>query len=230
MTGGRHRASEPPPPDGGPATVSIDSSTGPPAARPTPDGDLVDCAREFLARTAPPVAQGFLADWPLSRARRTMTPSPLAATRWLAVAAREHPAAAGPLLDLLGANAGSLAWRQTYTVGQVGAAFIDNYGWAELVGPRGLAPSDRIACGILILGPHTHYPSHCHEAYEVYVPLAGTARWKQGERGWHDAAPGSAVEHASETPHAIQTMVEPLVALFLWRSRDLAQSARLEPP
>ena len=49
----------------------------------------------------------------------------------------------------------------------------------ELVGPLGPAPSERLACGILILGPRTLYPPHRHEAYEVYVPAdRGTAMWE----------------------------------------------------
>ena len=195
-----------------------------------PDGDLIDRAREFLAGNAPPVAQAFLADWPAAGARRTVPPRPLAAARWLAVAARAHSASAGALLERLAAVADSLAWRQTYAAKDLGASFLDNYCWTELVGPRGLAPSERLACGILVLGPHTLYPSHRHEAYEVYVPLAGTAKWQQGERGWRDQAPGTAVEHPSDVPHAMRTAAEPLVALYLWRSHNLAQSAQLEAP
>ena len=193
-----------------------------------PDGDLVDFAREFLAREAPALAQVLLADWPDSRARRAVAPHPLPVTRWLAAAAREAPAPARRLLGRLTALADSLAWRQTYTASELGAAFMHNYGWTEFVGPRGLAPSDRLACGILVLGPHTEYPWHRHEAYEVYVPVAGTAEWQQGDRAWQLQAPATAIEHASDVPHAMRTTVEPLVALYLWRSHDLTQSARLE--
>lgn len=194
----------------------------------TPDGDLVDRARAFLARDAPAVAQAFLTDWPDTGARRAVPPHPLPVARWLSVAARGTSAPANSLLALLAAVADSLAWRQTYTAKDLGATFMDNYGWTELVGPRGLAPSERLACGILTLGPHTHYPSHRHEAYEVYVPLAGTAKWQQGESSWQNRAPGTAVEHASDVPHAMRTATEPLVALYLWRSHNLAQSAQLE--
>ena len=193
-----------------------------------PDGDLIDRARDFLARDAPAVAQAFLADWPDSHTRRAVPARPRAVTRWLGVSAPGNSVAARALLERLAAVADSLEWRQTYAAEDVGARFMENYGWTELVGPRGPAPSERLACGILILGPRTLYPPHRHEAYEVYVPLAGTAEWRQGARGWHSYAPGTVVEHASDVAHAMRTAEEPLVAIYLWRSHNLAQSAQLE--
>ena len=193
-----------------------------------PIGDLIDRARDFLARDAPAVARAFLADWPDSRTRRTVPARPLAVARWLGVSAPGNSVAARALLEQLAEVADALDWRQTYAAKDVGATFMDNYGWTELVGPRGPAPSERLACGILILGPRTLYPPHRHEAYEVYVPLAGVAEWCQGARGWQSYAPGTAVAHASDVAHAMRTAEEPLVALYLWRSHNLAQSAQLE--
>ncbi len=89
---------------------------------------------------------------------------------------------------------------------------------------------ERIACGFLILGPSTHYPRHRHEAEEIYLPLSGTAAWQQGDAGWQDRAPGALIHHASEEPHAMRTRGSPLLALYLWRSDNLAQKARLDRP
>jgi len=84
-------------------------------------------------------------------------------------------------------------------------------------------------CGVLLLGPHVTYPPHRHEADEIYVPLAGTAAWKHGNEGWRERLPGSVIHHAPYVPHAMQTGQEPLLALYLWRSEDLAQQSRLDP-
>ncbi|HYM27830.1 MAG TPA: dimethylsulfonioproprionate lyase family protein [Steroidobacteraceae bacterium] len=195
---------------------------------PAPDGDLIECARQFLSADAPALARAFLDLWPPRHPRRAVAPRPIAAARWLALAARQSQAPAGSLLERLAGESGSLAWRQSYGTGDLEQTFFDNYGWVELIGPQGLAPSDRLACGVLVLGPHTLYPPHRHEAYEVYVPLAGTAEWQRGTEGWLIQAPGSAIEHASEVPHAMRTAAEPLVALYLWRGRDLAAGSRLD--
>jgi hypothetical protein len=37
------------------------------------------------------------------------------------------------------------------------------------------------------------------------------------------------IHHAPYVPHAMQTGQEPLLALYLWRSENLAQQSRLDP-
>ena len=79
-----------------------------------------------------------------------------------------------------------------------------------------------------MLGPATLYPHHRHEAEEIYVPLSGTAAWQRGDAIWREHPPGTLIHHLSEEPHAMRTGEEPLLALYLWRSSDLAQKARLD--
>jgi hypothetical protein len=76
--------------------------------------------------------------------------------------------------------AAALAWRRSYSAASVGAEFYEGYGWSEFAGLTGPVQSARLACGVLLLAPHVHYPLHRHEAEEIYVPLSGTARWQQG--------------------------------------------------
>ena len=119
-----------------------------------------------------------------------------------------------------------LMWRQTYAAGDVGDAFLRNYGYAEIVGMKSL-PSRRIACGFLILGPSTLYPRHRHEAEEIYIPLRGTARWQQNDAVWRERRPGAVIHHMSDEPHSMQTGAQPLLALYVWRGGQLNQKARL---
>jgi hypothetical protein len=128
-------------------------------------------------------------------------------------------------------SAASLAWRQTYSVAEVGAHFLRNYGWAEILSPRARpTATPQISCGVLVLGPDTFYPPHRHEAEEIYLPLAGTAEWRQGDddASWRRRSPGTLIHHSSEEPHAMRTGDEPLLAMYLWRSADLRQGARLD--
>jgi hypothetical protein len=129
---------------------------------------------------------------------------------------------------MLADTAEALAWRRSYSAAAVGAEFYENYGWTEIAGLTGPMPSDRLACGLLLLGPLVHYPPHRHEAEEIYVPLAGTARWRQGREPWRERPPGAVLHHARHEPHAMMTGREPLVALYLWRSESLAQSSALD--
>jgi len=130
---------------------------------------------------------------------------------------REHD-----LLHFLADNRHAFHWGQTYTEGDFGANFIDNYGWLELFGTRGHFTDDGVAGGFLILGPHLHYPDHHHVAEEIYVPLTGGAGWRMGDSSYVERAAGEVIHHPSNINHAMMTGPEPLLALYLWRGGPLA--------
>ena len=155
------------------------------------------------------------------------SPAPIFPVRWPEIA---DGAAFG--IDLVAAvcqAARSLSWRQTYAAKDIDRVFLDNYAWSEILGANGPLASERLACGFLLLGPSTLYPRHRHEAEEIYLPLSGTASWQQGDAPWRERSPGTPIHHASNEPHAMRTDARPLLALYLWRSANLAQKARLDP-
>jgi Dimethlysulfonioproprionate lyase len=184
--------------------------------------------KQLLVSLQEPRLAPFLSDWPLAVATRTVAPCTLSVLRWLPRLAEDPDAFGSDLVNAVYHAAPLLAWRQTYTVDDVDTAFLDNYGWSEILGTAGPLPSARIACGFLLLGPSTHYPRHRHEAEEIYLPLCGTAAWQQGDAIWRERAPGTVIHHAGEEPHAMRTGGGPLLALYLWRSNHLAQKARLD--
>jgi hypothetical protein len=165
----------------------------------------------------------FLADW-----QREWRFREAAARRTLPVLSRMVEFASDPrafgqsVIAELCRAAPRLAWRQTYTAAEVGAEFLRNYAWTEIVGAAGPLVSEHLACGFLLLGPQTRYPPHHHPAEEIYVPLSGAARWLQGDGVWRERHPGSVIRHASEEPHAMQTDAQPLLALYLWRGATTA--------
>jgi len=108
-------------------------------------------------------------------------------------------AAAGALV----AAAPTLAWRRSYSPAAVGAQFYENYGWTEFAGLTGPIPSKHLACGVLLLGPQVTYPPHRHEAEEIYVPLAGTAKWRHGNESWRERPPGNVIHHARHESRSI---------------------------
>ncbi len=190
-------------------------------------------AAESLARavvlqlTSLPAAAPFLMDLPVLEAVRAAAPRRLPVCGWLPDLAELAAPATRGLVQEFVAAADALEWRQTYAASDFGAEFLDRYGWTELIGLRGPIPSERIACGFLMLGPGIEYPAHAHEAEELYLPLAGEALWMRDEEGFVARAPGAPVEHPSWTPHAMRTLGDPMLALYLWRGGDLAAKSKI---
>jgi hypothetical protein len=187
-------------------------------------GGLPARTRRLLDSLKAPVLAPFLADWtaetpPLEAG--TGGPA-LPVLAWLPRCAADPRCLDPALVAELCAAAPRLAWRQSYEPREVGAAFLQNYGWTEFLG----VPA-RIACGVLLLGPATLYPPHSHPAEEVYVPLSGTAEWLQGDGVWRPQPPGSLIHHRSQETHAMRANDEPLLALYLWRGADMS-AARLD--
>ena len=167
-----------------------------------------------------PAAAPFLADWPVGEAQRQCAPQWLPVCDWLD--RLDPPAMTAGLVAALITAAPQLQWRQTYTAADFGPAFLTGYGWTEFIGLRGPRPSTTMACGVLLLAPGLIYPSHAHQAEEVYLPLSGVAEWQQGDGGFAPVPPGQVIHHASWQPHAMRCGPEPLAALYLWRGGDLA--------
>jgi hypothetical protein len=189
---------------------------------------LADHLHRVLRGLHAPLLLPFLKDWPTSSTQREIEPQSLPVLRWLPQVCEAAPPFSCELVGALLEAASLLAWRRSYTLEEVGAGFLDNYGWTELIGLEGPTVSQSIACGVLLLGPEVTYPAHSHEAEEIYVPLAGTAAWKRGSESWRKRTPGSVIHHARHQPHAMQTHSSALLALYLWRSKDLAQKSRIE--
>jgi hypothetical protein len=192
-----------------------------------PEIHLAVCAHRLLRELHSPQVAAFLDDWPATPEPRSVDPNALPVLRWLPQVRKEALPFSARFINACADAAALLAWRRSYTAAEVSAEFLDNYGWTELVGLEGPLPSEQLACGVLLLGPQVTYPAHLHEAEEIYVPLAGTAAWRRGEEDWCDRPPGTVIHHARYEPHAMRTGASALLALYVWRSKDLAQKSRI---
>lgn len=189
---------------------------------------LVGATKQLLQGLGDPIVDRFLRFWPAAaRPLRAQLPGALPVLAWLDLACRAGATGAEDVLAQLFALSPRLAWSQTYIAADFGPAFLERYGWTELIGRRGPVPSKQIAVGFLLFGPHTEYPSHSHEAEEVYLPLSGHAAWQRGAEAWRARPPGEPIHHAGGMPHAMRTETEPLLTLYLWRGGDLAQKSRI---
>ena len=111
----------------------------------------------------------------------------------------------------------ALPWRQT--VGYLDVLsrdYLDNYGYVQLLGPNSIAKNPTVRVGIGLWGPHLHYPTHKHEAEELYHVLAGepTFGGRDGER--RTTRPGDAVHHAPGQEHYQDFGSTPTVLLYCW--------------
>ena len=163
--------------------------------------------------------------------RQTRTCPPLLAPKRLPACRHWGPALAGTvdaMAELLAPLAEALHWVQNpnYTAANMGAGYMDNYAYANLVGTRSLIGERGYALGVLLLGPGLTYPPHAHPANEVYYVVGGAADWRSGGGPWKTRAPGSLIHHPSGLVHATRTRDDPLLALYLWWG-DIETHARL---
>jgi hypothetical protein len=186
--------------------------------------DLTGHWREVFER----LAKMFAADVSNVR-RRSRRPDALppqfhSVVQYLPAALALAPPSTAAVCASLTALQGALHWRQnaSYT----DPHFLRGYGYCELLGPNGHWHTNRLALGLLLLGPELTYPEHAHPATEIYVVLSGNAQWRQGADPWRQRPPASVIQHASMEPHAMRTGAEPLLAAYLWRDH-LHEPARL---
>lgn len=125
------------------------------------------------------------------------------------------------------ADVAGLAWAQSFASGEASPAFLANYGWTEIIGPRAPLRAARLSAGFLLLGPRVAFPLHRHPAEEVYVPLSGTAVWRRGRRPFGPVPPGRIIHHSPWLPHAMRTSDEPLLAMYVWRGDDFTEAPML---
>lgn len=132
-------------------------------------------------------------------------------------------AARGAAHDLAGAArllGSSAAWTQTasYVNDPPNPTFLDGYAHATLAGrpdDTGPGPDGAVALGLVLLGPHVHYPPHHHPADEVYLPLTD-ATWLDDDGGYTTRPAGTLLHHRPWQPHGMHTGDAPLLAVYLW--------------
>lgn len=116
-----------------------------------------------------------------------------------------------------------LQWRQSssYSDAVLGEGFTDNYGWAEIIGPRGFFPGNDFLLGLLMLGPERHYRDHYHPAPELYWLLTSGSLWSRNSGAFELKPPGAIIWHSPMLLHATKTETAPLLTVWCWTSDTL---------
>lgn len=184
--------------------------------------------KNYLNQLNSPHLAPFLADWPTAPIQtRFPSPTTLPVLDHLP-SLTNYTKQATTLVQTLIANTAHLHWGQTYSASDFGSAFLQQYGWTELMGLRGPFANTKLACGFLLLGPNLEYPLHSHEAEEVYVPLVNGTIWARESESWEGQPVDQPIYHPSWLRHGMRTTHTPFLALYLWRNGNLIQKSRIE--
>ncbi len=111
----------------------------------------------------------------------------------------------------------TLVWGQNprYNAENKGAEFMDNYAWSGL----GLAGSDKMSFGVLLLGPGVTYPPSSYESEGVFLVIGGTPEWKSGDDPWVRVEPGNIIYRPYGGSEGKRPGDEPMLALYAWMYR-----------
>ncbi len=131
------------------------------------------------------------------------------------------------LTDALLEAAPYLQWRQSYAEDQVGAPFLANYAWANIVSPEGPYISEDVRVCFGYWGAGLDYPDHTHEPSEIYVTLAGCAKFRSASQGARHCAPGALWKNESGVRHGALIEPGPLLAMAVWRGAQLTARSEL---
>jgi len=134
-----------------------------------------------------------------------------------------------PVMQAICNAAHLLRWQQTYTEADgFSRAYLDAYGWFNLVSPEGIFINDTIRVSAGYLGGGLKYPQHWHEPEEFYLILAGKATFYSDDRTPRLCGPGDVVHHESNQKHAIEMTDGPFFAAAFWRGGGLLAKSDLE--
>jgi hypothetical protein len=188
---------------------------------------LYNAVRAYLGSKADPLVQRMAHHLPRSPRPRELPPRSYPVTDHFGALGRTRDCRSDPILEALAKGEPFLHWGQSYNEADFGRRFLDNYAYMEILGTRGHLRSDKIATGLLMLGPHTDYPAHRHIAEELYVVVAGNAGWRRGTPDYVSRPPGAVIHHPSQAVHAIRTTTEALLVLYIWWGGALAQKSEI---
>jgi len=109
-------------------------------------------------------------------------------------------------------------WRDTYAGTNVSDRFMDAFGCYSLIGQNGFFKSDQMNAWVVYMPAGLYYPWHQHPAEEMYLCLAGEAIFKKDGAPDQRMSEGGATMHASNQPHAMETLDHPVICYVVWRN------------
>ncbi|MEM8730678.1 MAG: dimethylsulfonioproprionate lyase family protein [Pseudomonadota bacterium] len=115
--------------------------------------------------------------------------------------------------------AGSAAiWRETYKGTDIGDQFLTQFGCYAIIGDAAPFFSHNFRLFVVYMPPGLNYPWHHHPAEEIYLVVSGRAVFRTRNRPDELLHEGHTMFHASNEPHAMETLDDPVLCLVAWRN------------
>ena len=122
------------------------------------------------------------------------------------------------LCDAIVGSAKDVIWRETYKGTNIGNDFLDKFACYEIIGRDAPFASNKMRSFVVYQPPGVYYPWHQHPAEEIYIVLAGKAKFSLEQRPSRILKPGDHSFHPSNQPHALETLSDPVMAYVVWRN------------
>ncbi|MFK7938670.1 MAG: dimethylsulfonioproprionate lyase family protein [Roseovarius sp.] len=108
-------------------------------------------------------------------------------------------------------------WQELYKDTDIGEDFLSRFGFTCLIGDGGAFDSPSMGAWLLYMPAHLHYTWHHHLADEMYLVVAGSARFMRDGAPDETLTPGQTMLHQSNQPHAMETGDSPVLCYIIWR-------------
>lgn len=89
----------------------------------------------------------------------------------------------------------------------------DDYAEAIILGPTGLAWSDKVEVGVSVMAPRARYPDHRHPPEELYIALS-RGDWRKEDMPWFEPGIGGLVYNPGNMRHSMRSGAEPLFSVW----------------
>ena len=112
----------------------------------------------------------------------------------------------------------TMHWRETYKESAEGAGFMGRLGCYAVIGAGSPYAASTLRLFVVYMPAGLHYPRHHHPAEEIYLVIAGGARFSRAGAPDQFLSEGQTVFHASNQVHALETTDGPVMCLVAWRN------------
>ena len=184
---------------------------------------LLKTTRDWVAQEGPHVASfvgdALGADFEENPTVRRSLPALDAFVQNLPEAERDTQ----PLLRAIVDAGPDAHWQQSYSLSDPGIdqAYLDAYGWFNLVAPSGPFVSNELRVSVGYWGQGLHYPMHSHAPEEIYLTVAGRCTYLTEGRAPLDGGPGTTVCHSSFKRHGFRNPDASVLVMAFWRGEGL---------
>jgi hypothetical protein len=186
--------------------------------------DVLEAARQ-LHQAHPDLSE--FGTWPTDLTTTQLEPSPIPAVELVRNFDAGCSEMTKALSDAIKTTAHLAHWKVTYTEDEVGADFLQRYGYYELFGPTGHFHSTQLRGYVAYWGAGLNYDWHSHQAEELYLTLAGGAVFRiAGDDSF--VGPNQTRHHNSWQSHAMTTTDQPILTFVLWRGEGMDDLPRMD--